>query len=88
MGRQKNGKGGGKQQRKTNKNKNVVVDSSSSNSEDRIWVDPARIRYQHSRIRPFFSGCGRSVEETLDALRQGKLQPSDIPPIQVRRIFI
>ena len=48
-----------------------------------IFVDPARVRFQHSRIRPYFSGCGRSVHETLDAMREGKIQPSDIPPIQV-----
>lgn len=46
-------------------------------------VDPARVRFQHARIRPFFSGCGRSVEETLDEIRQGKMKPSDLPPIQV-----
>lgn len=57
-------------------------DQGGSNS-GMIWADPARIRFQHSRIRPVFSGCGRSVESTLEELRQGKLQPSDIPPIQV-----
>jgi hypothetical protein len=47
-------------------------------------IDPERIRFQHSRIRPFFSGCGRGVVDTLDEIRQGKLSPSDLPPIQVR----
>ena len=46
-------------------------------------VDPARIRFQHSRIRPVFSGCGRSVTQTLESIRQGELSPSDLPPIQV-----
>ena len=41
------------------------------------------MRFQHSRIRPQFSGCGRSVLETLEQIRQGKLEPGDLPPIQV-----
>ena len=50
---------------------------------DGMMVDPSRVRYQHSRIRPFFSGCGRRVEDTLEEIRQGKMRPSDLPPIQV-----
>ncbi len=42
-----------------------------------------QVRFQHSRIRPQFSGCGRSVVETLDQIRQGKFEPGDLPPIQV-----
>jgi len=41
------------------------------------------VRYQHSKIRPFFSGCGRSVEQTLNDIRIGKISPNDLPPIQV-----
>jgi hypothetical protein len=48
-----------------------------------LYVDPARVRFQHSRIRPSFSGCGRSVEETLESIRNKELAPSDLPPIQV-----
>lgn len=48
-----------------------------------LMVDPARVRFQHSRIRPIFSGCGRSVEGTLEEIRKGKVKPSDLPPIQV-----
>eukprot|EP00978_Attheya_sp_CCMP212_P016417 scaffold43002_cov30-Attheya_sp.AAC.1 len=46
------------------------------------WVDPARVRFQHSRIRPYFSGCGRSVMETLEQIREKGMSPSDLPPIQ------
>ena len=42
-----------------------------------------KIRYQHSRIRPYFSGCGRSVMDTMEEIRQGKLEPNALPPIQV-----
>jgi hypothetical protein len=48
------------------------------------WVDPARVRFQHSRIRPYFSGCGRSVMETLEQIREKGMSPSDLPPIQVK----
>ena len=48
-----------------------------------LQVDPTRVRFQHSRIRPFFSGCGRSVIGTLDEIRQGRLKASQLPPIQV-----
>lgn len=30
-----------------------------------------------------FSGCGRSVQQTLDDIRTGKISPNDLPPIQV-----
>jgi hypothetical protein len=30
-----------------------------------------------------FSGCGRSVEQTLDDIRIGKISPNDLPTIQV-----
>lgn len=46
-------------------------------------VDVARVRFQHSRIRPVFSGCGRSVEGTLESIRRGEVSPHDLPPIQV-----
>lgn len=48
-----------------------------------IAVDPTRIRFQHSRIRPYFSGCGRSVMETLESIRKGEIQAKDLPAIQV-----
>jgi hypothetical protein len=57
--------------------------ASTQAREDLIWVDPERIRFQHSRIRPVFSGCGRSVVETLELIRRGDLLPSNLPPIQV-----
>ena len=60
----------------------------TESTEDLIHVDPSRVRFQHSKIRPQFSGCGRSVTQTLDDLRQGIIQPSDIPPIQVRELVL
>ena len=74
--------------KKTSKKGKASAESvATAADEDLIWVDPARVRFQHSRIRPYFSGCGRSVQETLEDMRQGKVQPSDISPIQVRQLF-
>ena len=33
--------------------------------------------------RPYFSGCGRSVYETLEDIKEGKTNISELPPIQV-----
>ena len=57
--------------------------SIGGNSYGLIMVDPARCRFQHSKIRPYFSGCGRSVEKTLEEIKEGTTKISDIPPIQV-----
>ena len=58
-------------------------DVPTPNAEGLIAVDPRRIRFQYSKIRPHFSGCGRSVVSTLDSIRNGALSPGDLPPIQV-----
>ena len=59
--------------------------SNNGTNEDGSWlmVDPAFVRFQHSRIRPYFSGCGRGVQDTLEEIRRGGLRPEDLPPIQV-----
>jgi hypothetical protein len=67
--------------RKAQKKRNPKQASGKGNQW--LYVDPARVRFQHSRIRPSFSGCGRSVEETLESIRNNELAPSDLPPIQV-----
>lgn len=77
----------GKKKQQKSKNKKSTQDNKSSattNSNDGfIKVDPQRVRFQHSKIRPHFSGCGRSVTSTLDSIRNGEITPDDIPPIQV-----
>lgn len=54
-----------------------------ASSKSWLLVDPSRVRFQHSRIRPYFSGCGRSVRGTLESIRNKEISVSDIPPIQV-----
>ncbi|KAL7454035.1 hypothetical protein ACHAWC_005682 [Mediolabrus comicus] len=73
MGKQKNGK------KKSSSSKNA----SGQGGGELLYISPSRIRYQHSRIRSTFSGCGRSVTDTLDEIRRGELNPWDLPVIQV-----
>jgi hypothetical protein len=75
-------------QKKSNIKKKKKKNSGSNNAAvaeggGGLSVDPARVRFQYSKIRPVFSGCGRSVEGTLEEIRQKRLQPSELPPIQV-----
>jgi len=66
------------------KKKNAKKSTPNSQSSNGwMSVDPSRVRFQHSKIRPVFSGCGRSVFDTLESIRNGEIQPEDIPPIQV-----
>ena len=46
-------------------------------------VDPRRVRYAHSKIKPLFSGCGRTIEQTLCEIRAGKTRAADLPIITV-----
>ncbi|CAM9733986.1 unnamed protein product [Ectocarpus fasciculatus] len=46
-------------------------------------VDPRHVRYAHSKIKPHFSGCGRTIEQTLGEIRDGKTRPSDLPMITI-----
>lgn len=48
-----------------------------------LEVSPAQVRFAHARIKPVFSGCGRRLEDTLAALRQGELSIKDLPLITV-----
>jgi hypothetical protein len=65
------------------KAKNPSSDADHQEAGGFILADPDRIRFQHSKIRPYFSGCGRSVMETLESIRRKEMTPSDLPPIQV-----
>lgn len=73
--------------KKKSKSKGSAQLAHNHNNDELIQVDPSRVRFQHSRIRPHFSGCGRSVVATLDSIRNGEMTSNDLPPIQVR-IFV
>jgi hypothetical protein len=72
----------------SSKRKRQVILADREESRGYLYVDVARVRFQHSRIRPVFSGCCRSVVGTLESIRHGKLSPHDLPPIQVSFMHI
>jgi hypothetical protein len=45
-------------------------------------ADPSTIRFTQSSVSATFKD-GQTVQETIDALRSGKLSPNDLPPIRV-----
>ena len=68
---------------KNNKKTKQKQQKQQKQSSEWAYIDPLKIRYQHSRIRPYFSGCGRKVTDTLEQIRRGEISISDLPPIQV-----
>lgn len=46
-------------------------------------IDPAQIFFTHSKIRYRFSGCGKTIEDTLTELRSGITKVEQIPRITV-----
>jgi len=65
------------------KSKSAVIDNSCYDGTGLILIDPSRCRFQHSKIRPQFSGCGRNVTQVLEDIKSGKTKVTDLPPIQV-----
>mmetsp|Transcript_61905 Transcript_61905/g.126238 ORF Transcript_61905/g.126238 Transcript_61905/m.126238 type:complete len:253 (-) Transcript_61905:69-827(-) len=80
MAGKKKAKSGGSKNKKSGRSED---EPNANVGNGLILVDPSRCRFQHSRIRANFSGCGRSVYETLDGIKEGKTKVSDLPPIQV-----
>ena len=48
-----------------------------------IRIDPLVIRFTHARIRPYFTGCGMRIEDTISQLLSGETKLSDLPLITV-----
>ena len=48
-----------------------------------LMIDPREIRFTHSRVRPFFSGCGRSLESTIESIINKEITIEDLPMITV-----
>jgi hypothetical protein len=62
----------------------AITECSNEHEKGLIWVDPIYIRFQHSKIRPVFSSCGRTLMETLNSIRQNEIKSVDLPQILVR----
>ena len=48
-----------------------------------VEIDPNDVYFTHARIRPFFTGCGRRVEDTLLDITEGRLTIMALPVITV-----
>ena len=48
-----------------------------------LMIDPREIRFTHSRVRPFFSGCGRSLESTIESIINKEITIEDLPMITI-----
>jgi len=46
-------------------------------------LDPNNIYFTHSRVRPLFTGCGKSIHTTLHEIEKGATSIDDIPLISV-----
>lgn len=46
-------------------------------------LDPLDIYYTHSKIRPFFSGCGKRIVDTIAEIESGQITANDLPQISV-----
>lgn len=57
--------------------------SSSGKAKGTVELDPSVIRFTHARIRPFFTGCGKKIEETIKEIVEGVTSITDLPLITV-----
>ena len=55
----------------------------SSRRERFLDIDPEQIFFTHTRIRPFFSGCGRRLVDTLESLDSGSMHVDALPQITI-----
>jgi hypothetical protein len=46
-------------------------------------VDVENVFFTHARIRPFFSGCGRRLVDTLEELENGEMKLESLPQITI-----
>ena len=52
-------------------------------SNSLLLIDPREIRFTHSRVRPFFSGCGRSLDSTIESIINKQITIDDLPMITI-----
>ena len=57
--------------------------SSGGASSAEINIDPVDVRFTHSRIRLFFTGCGKKIEDTLKDLLERRISIEALPLITV-----
>jgi hypothetical protein len=69
---------------KKDKKKGSSKASSSGSAEGPlVQLRPSQILYTYGKVLPYFSGCGRTLAGTLDAIASGSMRPADLPAIAV-----
>ena len=56
---------------------------SSGGGNGTLSIDPLGIYFTHSKIRPFFTGCGKRIEDTLSEIREGVTLATTLPLITI-----
>jgi hypothetical protein len=57
--------------------------SSGSAEGPLLQLRPSQILYTYSKVLPYFSGCGRTLEGTLAEIESGAMKACDLPAIAV-----
>lgn len=63
--------------------KKSSASSSGKAKKNTIDINPAIIRFTHARIRPYFTGCGKKIEDTIQEIVDGITTVEDLPLITV-----
>ena len=69
--------------RKEKKKGSRKASSSGSAEGPLLPLRPSEILYTYSKVLPYFSGCGRTLEGTLAEIESGAIKASDLPAIAV-----
>ena len=48
-----------------------------------VYLDPNEIAFSYKKLSPTFSGCGRSLRQTLADILEGRTKAEDLPLIAV-----
>lgn len=48
-----------------------------------VTLDPLSVYFTHSKIRDTFTGCNKTIDQTLQEIRNGTTKITDIPLIKV-----
>ena len=65
-----------------------MKDNKKKNPLSKVTMRPSDILFSFGKIENKFSGCGRTLEETLEDLCRGKISYKDISPITVVRVEV
>ncbi|VBB18986.1 hypothetical protein YASMINEVIRUS_1518 [Yasminevirus sp. GU-2018] len=69
--------------RTNQKSKSKATTKSQHNDDLCIMIDPDIVYFTHSRFRKQFTGCNKTIDQTLNEIRSGQITVNDIPKITV-----